>query len=105
MGSPYRDAVREAVENLQNLAKKMDAELLEVGERAAAQTQSSEATPKWSPTPPTKDGWYWMRHADCVGCTIVEVAEGRVFENGDEWWCMPEENSQFWHGPLQEPAE
>lgn len=23
------------------------------------QTSSSVSAPKWSPTPPTKDGWYW----------------------------------------------
>jgi hypothetical protein len=68
---------------------------------ASQQTSSSVSDPKWSPTPPTQDGWYWME--DEGGVVIVQVFEGRVFEDGREWYGKRKAGEFLWYGPIEAP--
>jgi hypothetical protein len=61
-----------------------------------AQTQSSNATPKWSPTPPTQYGWYWERFGN-DGVSLVGYWPG---------WPVPPHKllgGYLWYGPIEAP--
>ena len=63
-------------------------------------------TPKWTKTPPTKDGWYWIQDGDNEPgvvhvkrglVALLNVSSGIPVESF-RWTCR-------WSGPIEVPHE
>lgn len=71
---------------------------------------------KWTTTPPTKPGWYWVRWKPdwCFADEIVRVRHkrGRCRDTGELVVCPTGTDAQYaldialwWSGPIDEPEE
>jgi hypothetical protein len=127
MGSPYRDAERGDdyapydLNSGQDLAvwgitmgahdNKIEVYDTEDGDGEALrdlilkllQTSSSVSDPKWSPTPPTQDGWYWLKEHE-FGISVVLVLEKEVWFVNQDWSeSFDKLKPCLWYGPIEAP--